>query len=84
MENLFTIIDEDSTGRLTEENLSKALKEFFNEDDVLQRARVLMQKMDINENGIITIDEFMASLHPDLLEYEKLVIAYSYLQKEGK
>lgn len=43
-----------------------------------------MQKMDINENGLISFDEFMASLHPDLLDYEKIVIAYSYLQKEGK
>ncbi|MBA0596659.1 hypothetical protein Gorai_013469, partial [Gossypium raimondii] len=84
LKEMFKMIDTDNSGQITYDELKDGLKRFGADLDESE-FRALMQAADVNNNGTIDYEEFVAAtLHLNKIEREdNLMAAFSYFDKDG-
>ncbi|PPR99002.1 hypothetical protein GOBAR_AA21664 [Gossypium barbadense] len=84
LKEMFKFIDTDNSGQITYDELKDGLKRFGADLDESE-FRALMQAADVNNNGTIDYEEFVAAtLHLNKIEREdNLMAAFSYFDKDG-
>ncbi|KAK4252991.1 hypothetical protein QN277_010835 [Acacia crassicarpa] len=84
LKELFKMIDTDSSGTITFEELKEGLKK-VGSDLMESEIKSLMDAADIDQSGSIDYGEFLAAtLHMNKMEREEnLVTAFSYFDKDG-
>ncbi|XP_039047488.1 calcium-dependent protein kinase 26-like [Hibiscus syriacus] len=84
LKEMFKMIDADSSGQITYDELKVGLKKFGADLDESE-FHALMKAADVNNNGTIDYEEFVAAtLHLNKIEREdNLMAAFSYFDKDG-
>ncbi|XVE96246.1 hypothetical protein REPUB_Repub02eG0204900 [Reevesia pubescens] len=84
LKEMFKMIDTDNSGQITYEELKDGLKR-FGANLAESEFHALMQAADVNNNGTIDYEEFIAAtLHLNKVEKEdNLLAAFSYFDRDG-
>lgn len=85
VKKIFIELDEDSDGLLSRKELEEGLLKFYPENEAIEMTRKIFEKVDADNNGFISYDEFLrASADKEtILSDEKLRAAFNLFDKNG-